>query len=55
MEVCVEHLSKDMFLNKMKHAVKYDVYLNMLLMGSIYVINKIYIVERNTNFRSNNL
>ena len=36
--------------SKMKHVVKYIVYLDIFLMGSIYI--KIYMFERTANFRS---
>ena len=37
-KVCFDYLNKDMFLEVQKHVDKYDVYLNIFLMGSIYVI-----------------
>ena len=38
-QVCFEDLNKDMFWkSKVKHVVEYDVYLDILLMGSIYAI-----------------
>ncbi len=38
-KVCFADLNKDMFLkSNMKHVVKYDFYLDILLMGYIYVI-----------------
>ena len=40
-KVCYEDLNKDMFLEmQMKHVVKYDVYLDILPMASIYAINQ---------------
>ena len=47
-------LSKDMVLKfKMKHVVKRDVYLDILLMGSIYVHNQIYMFARKHDVRPN--
>ena len=49
--VCFEDLNKDICLkSKMKHVVKYDVYLDILLMGSMYVIQST--ILRKTHFRS---
>ena len=42
-KVCFEDFSKDMLLkSKMKNVVKYCVYLDILLMGSIYVIKSVF-------------
>ena len=41
--MCCPGYSKDIFLkSKMKHVVKYYVYLHVLLMGSIYVIKPFF-------------
>ena len=43
-KVCFEDLNKGVFLkSKTKHVVKYDVSLDILLMGSVYVIKSTFL------------